>query len=74
MNFREAKASGGDLVALKSRLESAEKGFQESSSDSNAQLQTARGGMGLACKAKPPRANRSWEAEHLLNRRRHSIW
>jgi len=39
--LREAKASGGDLVALKSRLESAEKGFQEKLVGLDAQLQTA---------------------------------
>src|SRR5258708_21429234 len=41
--LREAKASGGDLAALKSRLESAEKGFQEKLGEVDAQLQeTAR--------------------------------
>jgi len=39
--LREAKASGGDLAALKSRLESAEKGFQEKLVGLDAQLQTA---------------------------------
>src|SRR5437870_5555985 len=39
--LREAKASGGDLAALKSRLESAEKGFQEKLSEVDTQLQAA---------------------------------
>src|SRR5258707_14641297 len=39
--LREAKASGGDLAALKSRLESAEKGFQEKLGEVDAQLQVA---------------------------------
>jgi molecular chaperone HscB len=39
--LREAKASGGDLAALKARLESAEKGFQEKLGEVDAQLQTA---------------------------------
>jgi molecular chaperone HscB len=39
--LREAKASGGDLAALKSRLESAEKGFQEKLVGLDAQLQNA---------------------------------
>jgi molecular chaperone HscB len=41
--LREAKSAGGDLAALKSRLESAEKNFQEKLSEVDAQLQeTAR--------------------------------
>jgi molecular chaperone HscB len=39
--LRETKASGGDLAALKSRLESAEKNFQEKLSEVDAQLQEA---------------------------------
>jgi molecular chaperone HscB len=39
--LREAKASGGDLGALKSRLESAEKNFQEKLREVDAQLQAA---------------------------------
>src|SRR5881396_5322 len=39
--LREAKASGGDLAALKSRLESAEKSFQEKLGEVDAQLQAA---------------------------------
>jgi molecular chaperone HscB len=39
--LREAKASGGDLAALKARLESAEKGFKEKLSQVDAQLQAA---------------------------------
>jgi len=38
--LRETKASGGDLAALKSRLESAEKNFQEKLVGVDAQLQT----------------------------------
>jgi molecular chaperone HscB len=38
--LREAKASGGDLAALKSRLESAERNFREKLGDVDAQLQT----------------------------------
>lgn len=37
--LREAKASGGDLAALKSRLESEEKNFQEKLGEVDAQLQ-----------------------------------
>jgi ElaB/YqjD/DUF883 family membrane-anchored ribosome-binding protein len=41
--LREAKASGGDLTSLKSRLESAEKNFQEKLGAVDARLQeTAR--------------------------------
>ncbi len=41
--LREAKASGSDLASLKSRLESAEKNFQEKLGEVDAQLQeTAR--------------------------------
>ncbi len=39
--LREAKASGADLTALKSRLESAEKHFQEKLGEVDAQLQSA---------------------------------
>jgi molecular chaperone HscB len=39
--LREAKVSGGDLVALKSRLESAEKSFQQKLGEVDTQLQTA---------------------------------
>jgi molecular chaperone HscB len=39
--LREAKSSGGDLAALKSRLEAAEKNFQEKLGEVNAQLQSA---------------------------------
>src|SRR5207302_633902 len=39
--LREAKSSGGDLAALKSRLESAEKGFQEKLGEVDTQLQAA---------------------------------
>ncbi len=39
--LREAKASGGNLAALKSRLESAEKSFQEKLGEVDRQLQTS---------------------------------
>jgi molecular chaperone HscB len=39
--LREAKSAGGDLSALKARLESAEKGFQEKLGEVDAQLQSA---------------------------------
>lgn len=39
--LREAKASGGDLAALKSRLESAEESFQKKLGEVDAQLQAA---------------------------------
>lgn len=39
--LREAKASGGELAALKSRLESAEKSFQEKLGEVDTQLQAA---------------------------------
>ena len=39
--LREAKAEGGDLVALKSRLQAAEKNFQEKLSEVDADLQEA---------------------------------
>src|SRR5438445_5447385 len=39
--LREAKTSGGDLAALKSRLESAERGFQHKLGEVDAELQAA---------------------------------
>jgi molecular chaperone HscB len=39
--LREAKASGGDLAALKARLESAEKNFQQKLGEVDEQLQSA---------------------------------
>jgi molecular chaperone HscB len=39
--LREAKTSGSDLAGLKSRLESAEKGFQEKLGEVDTQLQSA---------------------------------
>src|SRR5438309_2475576 len=39
--LRETKASGGDLASLKTRLESAGKGFQEKLGEVDAQLQAA---------------------------------
>jgi molecular chaperone HscB len=39
--LRETKASGGDLAALKSRLESAEKSFQQKLGEVDTQLQSA---------------------------------
>jgi molecular chaperone HscB len=39
--LREGKASGADLAALKSRLETAEKSFQEKLGEIDSQLQTA---------------------------------
>src|SRR5438034_5096418 len=39
--LRDAKSSGGDLTALKSRLEAAEKSFQEKLGEVDAQLQAA---------------------------------
>src|SRR5213596_1883675 len=39
--LRDAKSSGGDLAALKSRLEAAEKSFQEKLGEVDAQLQAA---------------------------------
>src|SRR5436190_1722237 len=39
--LREAKASGGDLAALKARLESAEKNFQQKLDEVDEQLQAA---------------------------------
>lgn len=39
--LRDAKASGGDLAVLKSRLESAEKSFQTKLTEVDGQLQTA---------------------------------
>src|SRR5882762_4514714 len=39
--LREAKVSGGDLISLKARLESAEKGFQQKLAGVDAQLQAA---------------------------------
>lgn len=39
--LREAKSSGGDLAALKSRLESAEKNFQQKLGEVDMQLQSA---------------------------------
>jgi molecular chaperone HscB len=39
--LREAKSAGGDLAALKSRLEAAQKNFQEKLGEVDAQLQSA---------------------------------
>src|ERR1700688_4135710 len=46
--LREAKSSGGDLAALKSRLESAQKNFQEKLGEVDGELQTAAHGWDAA--------------------------
>ena len=68
--LREAKASGGDLAALKARLESAEKGFQEKLGEVDAQLQTAAHEWDAALQGDSGTRKRAMaKLNDLLNRR-----
>jgi len=68
--LREAKTSGGDLAALKSRLESAEKNFQEKLGEVDAQLQTAAHEWDAALQAdSATRKKVMAKLNELLNRR-----
>jgi molecular chaperone HscB len=71
-DLRETKSSGGDLAALKSRLESAEKNFQEKLGEVDTQLQeTARQWDAAidANAASPDRKAIMQRLNELLNRR-----
>ena len=68
--LRQAKASGGDLAALKSRLESAEKGFQEKLGEVDAQLQAAAREWDAALQSDAATRKKIMaELNDLLNRR-----
>ena len=68
--LREAKAYGGDLAALKSRLESAEKGFQQKLGEVDAQLQAAAKEWDAALQAdSATRKKVMAKLNELLNRR-----
>jgi len=70
--LREAKASGGDLGALKSRLESEEKNFQEKLGEVDAQLQETAKQWDAAVDANAGDADRKAimvRLNELLNRR-----
>jgi len=70
--LREARSSGGDLAALKSRLESAEKNFGEKLSEVDAQLQSAARDWDAAVDANDDDATRKRlmaRMNELLNRR-----
>jgi molecular chaperone HscB len=70
--LREAKSGGGDLAALKSRLESAQKNFQEKLGEVDGELQTAAHGWDAAIDAHAGDADRKGimaRLNELLNRR-----
>ncbi len=68
--LREAKAYGGDLGALKPRLESAEKGFQQKLGEVDAQLQAAAKEWDAALQAdSATRKKVMAKLNELLNRR-----
>ena len=70
--LREAKAEGGDLATLKSRLQSAEKNFQEELSEVDAHLQEAAKQWDAALDANagdPDRKQILVRLNELLNRR-----
>src|SRR6266566_7744740 len=68
--LREARTSGGDLAALKSRLESAEKSFQERLGEVDAQLQAAAHEWDAALQAdSATRKKVMAKLNDLLNRR-----
>jgi molecular chaperone HscB len=68
--LREAKASGGDLAALKSRLEAAEKNFQQKLGEVDAELQAAAHEWDAALKAdSATRKIIMAKLNELLNRR-----
>src|SRR5438876_10756808 len=68
--LRKAKAAGGDLAALKSRLEAAEKNFQQKLGEIDAQLQTAAREWDAALQAdSATRKKVMAKLNELLNRR-----
>ena len=70
--LREAKSAGGDLAALKSRLESAEKNFGEKLAEVDAQLQATARDWDAAVDAHADEAARKrimGRLNELLNRR-----
>jgi molecular chaperone HscB len=70
--LRDAKESGGDLVALKARLESAEKNFQEKLVEVDQQLQVAAQQWDAALEANAGDSDRAAikvRLNELLNRR-----
>jgi molecular chaperone HscB len=68
--LRDAKASGSDLAALKSRLEAAEKNFQQKLSEVDAELQAAAHEWDTALKAdSAARKAVMAKLNDLLNRR-----
>src|ERR1700680_5132411 len=70
--LREAKASGGDLASLKSRLEAEEKSFQEKLNEVDAQLQGAAKQWDVAIDANASDTDRKAimvRLNELLNRR-----
>jgi molecular chaperone HscB len=68
--LREAKASGSDLAALKSRLESVEKNFQQKLAEVDAQLQSAAHEWDAALQAdSATRKKIMAKLNDLLNRR-----
>src|SRR6266849_9089218 len=68
--LREAKASGGDLAALKSRLESAEKNFQEKLSEVDTELQAAAHEWDVALQGDAATRKKAMaKLNDLLNRR-----
>jgi molecular chaperone HscB len=68
--LRETKASGGDLAALKTRLESAEKNFQEKLGEVDAQLQTTAREWDVALDGDTVTRNKiKARLNELLNRR-----
>jgi molecular chaperone HscB len=70
--LREAKAGGGDLAALKSRLESAQSNFQEKLGEVDAELQAAARQWDAAVDANTGDADRRGimaRLNELLNRR-----
>jgi molecular chaperone HscB len=68
--LREAKASGGDLAALKARLESAEENFHQKLGEVDAQLQSAAHEWDAALQGDGATRNRIKERlNDLLNRR-----
>jgi len=68
--LREAKVSGGDLGALKARLESAEKGFQEKLCEVDAQLQSAARDWDAALQGEATKRKKIMtQLNDLLNRR-----
>src|SRR6267143_1473973 len=68
--LRGAKASGGDLAALKARLESAEKNFQQKLSEVDKQLQSAAREWDTALQGNAPMRKKIMaKLNDLLNRR-----